>query len=59
MIPGDSDGKESSCNVKDPVWIPVLQRSLEEGMSTPSNILAWREKPGKLQSTGLHRVRHD
>ena len=30
---------------------------LEEGMSTPSGILAWRipwtEKPGKLQSMGL------
>ena len=59
MVPGDSDGKESSCNVKDPVSIPVSGRSLEEGMSTPSNILAWREKPGRLQSTGLHRVGHD
>ena len=33
------------------------------GMATHSRILAWRipwtEKPGRLQSTGLHRVRHD
>ena len=32
-------------------------------MSTPSHILAWgipwREKPGRLQSMGLHRVGHD
>ena len=36
---------------------------LEEGMATHSSILAWRipwtEKPGGLQSIGLHRVRHD
>jgi len=27
MFPGDSDGKESSCNVKDPVLIPVSGRT--------------------------------
>ena len=36
---------------------------LEEGMVIYSNILAWRipwtEKPGGLQSIGLHRVGHD
>ena len=36
---------------------------LEEGMSTHSSILVWRipwtEEPGRLQSIGLHRVRHD
>ena len=36
---------------------------LEEGMATPSNILAWRipwtEEPGGLQSMGLQTVRHD
>ena len=36
---------------------------LEEGMATPSRILAWRipwtEEPGGLQSMGSHRVRHD
>ena len=44
-------------------WIPGSGRSLEEGMATHSSILAWRipwtEEPGKLQSTGLHSVRHD
>ena len=37
--------------------------SLEKGMATHSSILAWRmpwtEEPGRLQSIGLQRVRHD
>ena len=37
--------------------------SLEEGMATHSNILAWRipwtDKTGGLQSIGLQRVGHD
>ena len=36
---------------------------LEKGMATLSSILAWRiprtEEPGKLQSMGLQRIRHD
>ena len=36
---------------------------LEEGMATHSNIIAWRipwtEEPGRLQSMGSQRVRHD
>ena len=36
---------------------------LEEEMATHSSILAWEipwtEEPGRLQSTGLQRVRHD
>ena len=36
---------------------------LEEGMATHSIILAWRlsrtEEPGRLQSIGRQRVRHD
>ena len=36
---------------------------LEEGMAAHFSILAWRtpwtEEPGRLQSTGLQRVRHD
>ena len=36
---------------------------LEKGMATHSSILAWRipwtETPGRLQSMGLHRVRHN
>ena len=36
---------------------------LEKGMATHPSILAWRipwtEEPGKLQSMGLQKVRHD
>ena len=36
---------------------------LEESMATHSSILAWRipqtEEPGRLQSTGSQRIRHD
>ena len=36
---------------------------LEEGMATPSSILAWRipwtEKPGRLQTMESQRVGHD
>jgi len=36
---------------------------LEKGMTTHSSILAWRtpwtEEPGKLQSMGSKRIRHD
>ena len=43
--------------------IPTLGRSLEEGMTTHSSILAWRilwtEEPGGLWSKGLQRVRQD
>ena len=37
--------------------------ALEKGMATHLSILAWRipwtEGPGRLQSMGLQRVRHD
>ena len=40
-----------------------VEDPLEEGMAIHSSILAWRipwtEKPGGLESTGLHRVGHD
>ena len=46
-------------------WVPSLGQEdpLEEGMATHSSVLAWRipwaEEPGRLQSMGLQRVRHD
>ena len=46
-------------------WVRSLgwEDPLEEGMATPSSILAWRiprtEEPGGLQSMGLQRVEHD
>ena len=45
--------------------VPSLDQedSLEEGMATHSSNLAgkipWTEEPGRLQSMGLQRVRHD
>ena len=62
-FPGDSVGKESAWNIGD--WIPSLGREdpLEEGMAIHSSILAWKipwtKEPGRLQSIGLERVRHN
>ena len=45
------------------VWFLDQEDPLEEGMATHSSILAWRipwtEEPGKLQSMGSQRVRHN
>ena len=46
-------------------WVQSLSREdpLEKEMATHSSVLAWRipwrEKPGRLQSMGSQRVRHD
>ena len=46
-------------------WVRSLGREdpLEREMATHSSILAWRipwrHEPGRLQSTGSQRVRHD
>ena len=62
-FPGGSDGKESACSAGDPGSIMSQEDPLEKGMATDPSILAWRipwtEEPGKLQSMGLQRVRHD
>ena len=47
------------------MWVPSLgwEDPLEEEVTTHSSLLAreipWTEEPGRLQSMGLHRVRHD
>ena len=41
-FPGSSDGKESSCNARDPGLIPGSGRSHGERLATHSSILAWR-----------------
>ena len=50
-------------NIRDVGSIPGQEDPLEEGMATHSSILAWRipqtEEPGRLQSMGSLRVRHD
>ena len=46
-------------------WVPSLGQEdpLEEEIATHSSILAWElpwtEEPGRLQSIGSQRVRHD
>ena len=44
-------------------WSLGQENPLERGMATHSSILAWKipwtEEPGRLQSMGLQRVRHD
>ena len=62
-IPWWPRGKESACNTGDLGsslgWYSVL----EKGMATHCSILAWRipwtEKPGRVQSRGCTRLRHD
>ena len=55
--------KESAWNAGNPASIPGSGRTLEKGMATHSSILAktipWTEEPGRLQSMGLERVRHN
>ena len=57
-FPGGSDSKESACNAGDPGSIPGWEDPMEKGMATHSSI-PWTEKPGRLQSVGSQRVRHD
>ena len=62
-FPGGSDCKASTCNAGDQGSIPGSGGSLEKEMAPHSSILAWRipwmEEPGRLQTTGSQRVRHD
>ena len=56
------DSKESAFNVGDLCLFAGLGRTLEEGMATHSNILAWRisltKETDGLQSIGSQTVRH-
>ena len=58
-----SDSRESTCNMGDLGLIPELGRSPGGGHGNPLDVLAWRvpwtEEPGRLQSIGSQRVRHD
>ena len=69
VTPGFPDGasvKEPSCQCKRHKrrgFDPLVGKIPMDGMATRSSILAWRipwtEEPGRLQSKGLQRVRHD
>ena len=56
-------GKASVYSAGDLGSIPGSGRPLEKEMATHSNTLAWKipwmEEPGRLQSMGSQRVRHD
>ena len=61
---GDSNGKESACNVVDLGSIFGLGRSPGEGNGYPLQYSClekppWTEEPGGLQSMGLQRAGHD
>ena len=62
-FPGGSGGKVSACNTGDMGLILGWEDPLEEEMATHSSTLAWKiprmEEPGRQQSMGLQRVRHD
>ena len=62
-FPGDSDGKESACDVGDLGSVLGWKDPLEKGMATHSIILAWRipwtEELGRLQSMESQRLGHD
>jgi len=55
--------KVSACNAE--TWVQSLgwEDPLEKEMAIHSSTLAWKilwtEEPGRLQSVGLQRVRHD
>ena len=55
-FPGDSAGKESTCNVGDLGLIPGLGRFPEEGEATHSSILAWRgcQESDTTEQLSLH-----
>ena len=60
---GGSDGRESACNAGDLGLSLGWEDPLWKEMATHCSILAWRipwvEEPGRLQSMGSQRVRHD
>ena len=65
-FPGGSTVKNLPAMQETPeTWVRSLsgEDPLEEGMATYSSILAWRipwtEEPGRLQSKGSQRIRHD
>ena len=60
-FPGGSDGKGSVYNAGDLGSIPGLGRFPGEGNGNPLQDwkIPWAEEPGRLQSMGSQRVRHD
>ena len=63
MAPVVKNSPANTEDIKDGGSIPGLGRFPEKGKATHSSILAWKipwtEEPGRLESIGSHRVRHD
>ena len=61
----DSDGKESACRLCARLQVRSFGQEdpLEKEMAIHSSVLAWKipwpEEPGRLQSIGLQRGRHN
>ena len=62
-FPSGSVVKNLPANARDAGSIPGSGRSPGIGNEPHSSVLAWEvswtEEPGRLQSTGLQRMRHD
>ena len=60
---GGLAGKESTCMLEIQILSPAGEDPLEKETAAHSTILAWKvpwmEDPGRLQSMGSQRVRHD
>ena len=63
IFSGGSEGKDSTSIAEDLGVILGQEDPLEKRMAPHSSILAWRipwtEKPGRVQSRGCTRLRHD
>ena len=62
--PGGADGKESACNAGDQGSYPWLGKNPLKRVWQPVPVFLlgespWIEEPGRLQSMGSQRVRHD
>ena len=63
ILPGGSDGKESTCHVGDPDLIPEMGSCPGEGNGYPLRYsyleIPWTEEAGGVHSTGVTRVGHE
>ena len=56
-FPGDSDGKEFACNVRDPSLIPALRRSPGEGNVSPLQYSCLENSMGRgAWWAAIHRI---
>ena len=53
------NSEESACNAGDLGWEDPLEKEMATYSSIPAWRILWTEEPGRLQSMGSQRVRHD